>query len=349
MIESIAIRNFQIHRKTVLEFDPALTVITGTSDNGKSSIIRAFRWVFQNRPTGFSFKRWGTPEKALTSVDVVIDGETVSRKRGKVRNEYVFDETTFKALRSDVPGPIQEHLKILPFNIQLQSGKAFFFEDSDSEVAKQINEVSGISIIDDILKESNRRLRELNSEEKLLNGIILDKKAQANSLRIFVALNKRVRAANVLHKEAEEKETLLSDVEETIEQYIDLLQKRKKLPNQQKLLKKIAALESQANRIERNKSTVADLEEFIETLESSEVIDPVEIKKLVRSVIKLEKQAMSLEEKHSLLFDLEECVESFDSLASERRAGKRELKALLERYDKTKEECGVCPLCEKEW
>jgi exonuclease SbcC len=213
MIESIAIRNFQIHKKTEVEFDPGITIISGTSDNGKSSIIRAFRWVFQNRPQGYSFRRWNTPDKAITAVDVSVDGEVISRKRGKVRNEYVFQDTTYKALRSDVPDIIKEHVEMLPFNIQPQSGKVFLFEDSDSEVAKLINDVSGISVIDDILKESNRRLRELNSEEKILNDMIKNKKAQASSLKVFVGLNKRVRAINESYSEVEEKESLLSGIE----------------------------------------------------------------------------------------------------------------------------------------
>jgi exonuclease SbcC len=349
MINSIAIRNFQIHKKTEVEFDPGITIISGTSDNGKSSIIRAFRWAFQNRPQGYSFRRWDTPDKAITAVDVSVDGETISRKRGKVRNEYVFQDTTYKALRSDVPDNIKEHIEILPFNIQPQSGKVFLFEDTDSEVAKLINEVSGISVIDDILKESNRRLRELNAEERLLNDMIKDKKSQATTLKVFVGLNKRVRAINESYAEVEDKEILLAGIEEDLEYYDQLAEKRDSLPNIEKTTKKLSSLRNKALSLEEKITMKSELKEFIDFIESNHVIDTEEIETTVKDMQSLEKFLSVLDEKVDAVWNLEQDVESYETLVSYRKKGKFELKQLKEEYESLKKECGVCPLCENEW
>ena len=54
-MDTITIKNFQSHKKTVITLAPTLTAITGKSDHGKSSIIRALRWVYNNKPQGFKF------------------------------------------------------------------------------------------------------------------------------------------------------------------------------------------------------------------------------------------------------------------------------------------------------
>ena len=77
MINSVVVRNFQIHKKTSIEFVSGVNIISGTSDNGKSSLIRAMRWVIENRPQGFYFKRWESPETALTAVSMVVDDKEV--------------------------------------------------------------------------------------------------------------------------------------------------------------------------------------------------------------------------------------------------------------------------------
>lgn len=48
MISKITIRNFQTHKKSELEFTDGVNLIVGSSDNGKSSVIRAFRWLAEN-------------------------------------------------------------------------------------------------------------------------------------------------------------------------------------------------------------------------------------------------------------------------------------------------------------
>jgi exonuclease SbcC len=58
-IKKLSLRNFQSHRETDLEFSPGLNIIVGPSDQGKSAIIRALRWLFYNEPRGTGFIRVG--------------------------------------------------------------------------------------------------------------------------------------------------------------------------------------------------------------------------------------------------------------------------------------------------
>lgn len=54
-IKSIEIENFQSHKYSKLDFSERLNVIVGPSDNGKSAIIRALKWVLFNEPKGTDF------------------------------------------------------------------------------------------------------------------------------------------------------------------------------------------------------------------------------------------------------------------------------------------------------
>lgn len=349
MIESIEVRNFQIHKKTKIDFVPGINIIAGTSDNGKSSIIRAFRWVLENRPQGYAFRRWGTPEKAITAVDIHVDDELISRKRGNIKNEYVYQDTVYKALRSDVPDPIKEHLEVLSFNIQMQSGRTFLFEFSDSEVAKMINDVSGISVIDDILKESNRRLRELNAEEKLLKEMIKDKKVQKSTYKSFVKLKKNSSLLKERIEEVEGKKEELEELEADLAHYRKLKQKKKLLPDVSGMEDVIADLVKKQTAINKKIDILDDLEESVNTLESLDLIPQKDIDSLIKKISNLEKKNAKLEELSESLELLEEDIEQIDTLTSLRKKNKMILKGLNDDLEKTKEECGMCPVCDKPW
>ena len=349
MIDFIEIRNFQIHKRSRIDFDPGITIIAGTSDNGKSSIIRAFRWCFNNRPQGYSFRRWGTPEKSITAVDVSVDGEVISRKRGNVKNEYHFSGDIYKALRADVPEPILDHLKILPFNLQLQNDTIFLFQNSDSEVAKMINDVSGISIIDDILKETNRRLRELNSEEKILTGLIADKKIQMSSYKVFVGLKERVYDLQEKGAIVSEKQEALEDIEESLDRIRTLRAKKKRLPDCENLLERLDRLPELNTKISSSVKFFRELEGFISVVEQTPKISGEEIESLQKRIEALVLQFNRTQKLKETINELEEDLDQLEFLTNTKKDNSRKLKGLEKELEDLKEEAGVCPMCEKEW
>ena len=160
MIRKVAIQNFQIHKQTVLEFKEGMNVIAGSSDNGKSSIIRAIRWVLMNRPTGFAFHTHGAKDD--TAVCLVFgDYECVTRQKGeKNSGGYHHRDKTYAALRTDVPPEIERVLNLSDINIQSQHDPYFLLQDSPGEVAKKLNVVAGLGIIGDTIKKANNVVRD---------------------------------------------------------------------------------------------------------------------------------------------------------------------------------------------
>ncbi len=173
MINEISITNFQSHKDTKLELDKGVNCITGSSNSGKTSVLRALYWLVYNRPGGTPFaSHWILEDEKLKKdifVSITKDNKYMSRLRSKDVNEYYFvpigDETidfkgdTFKALRSEVPEEIKQVLNLSDVNIQKQMDAPFLLSDSAGEVARFLNKIVKLDIIDVMLKsvESKKR------------------------------------------------------------------------------------------------------------------------------------------------------------------------------------------------
>ena len=160
MINQLQIKNLQSHKDTTLDFSPNVNVIMGTSNSGKSAVIRALRWCLLNKPGGFGFRRHNTEGKELTSVKITCNGHTVIRQRNtKTTNEYVIDnDTKLEALRGAVPEEVTTTTNITELNIQSQFDPYFLLADTAGEVARTINSYTGMQIIDAVLKVAQGRL-----------------------------------------------------------------------------------------------------------------------------------------------------------------------------------------------
>ncbi|MBN2570516.1 MAG: AAA family ATPase [Ignavibacteriales bacterium] len=162
MISKLQILNFQSHKDSSLQFDPGVNVIVGSSDSGKTAIIRALRWLIWNRPSGDSFRSsWGGP----TAVTTLLDKETViTRGKTDSSNEYKIDTQTFTAFGNDIPEPIQKAINIDETNLQQQLDAPFLISKSPGEVASYFNRIAHLDQIDVALKTIQGQVRQLSSE-----------------------------------------------------------------------------------------------------------------------------------------------------------------------------------------
>jgi len=182
MIEKITIENFQKHRKSVFEFDPVTTFV-GPSDTGKSAIMRALRWVMLNEPDGDSFVSYGA--KGCT-VRLYVDGHVIVRRRGGSKNEYELDGEVYKAFgRGGVPEQIAEILRVTPINFQSQHDLLYWLQLNGADLAKALNRVVDLEIIDASLVEVNKRLRRSKSELEIRDRDLIEVDQQIDALDWF--------------------------------------------------------------------------------------------------------------------------------------------------------------------
>ena len=172
MIESVLLKNFQRHEKLRVDFDPHLTVLTGPTDAGKSSVLRAVKWVCANRPGGNSFAR--LESGGAVSVRLKVDGATLRRSRDGGRNLYELGGEEYRAFGAGVPEPVAALLNVSELNFQGQHDAAFFFSLPPGEVAKRLNAVVDLELIDVTLANVASEVRRARSAEDLTSSRLED-------------------------------------------------------------------------------------------------------------------------------------------------------------------------------
>jgi len=156
-IENISLRDFRIHKRLDVDLSSPVTTIIGSSYKGKSTIIRALRWVLLNKPPGISMIRWWAKK---ASVRVKVDGHEIKRVRSKTLNLYKLDGCKLSAFGNDVPEPIAKLSNLSPINFQGQHDMPFWFGETAGGVSRQLNAIVDLDVIDRSLSNLAKRLTE---------------------------------------------------------------------------------------------------------------------------------------------------------------------------------------------
>ena len=260
MIERLIISNFQCHDKLDIELDPNITCITGPSDVGKSSIIRALRWGSLNKPGGQSFRKHGISEGKDVQVSVQVDGHTIRRVRGNQQgNLFELDNKSFHAFGQDVPEEIINAVNLSEANFSLQHQPAWWFFLSAGEVSKQLNSIVNLELIDFSLANlaselrkaksfvdvSEERLQSLKKEESNLSWVaradkdlLILEKLEAEKEETF---NKKTRL-EFLQTEVKKIREVQSLADQAVKEGSALVSKIEKLNTQKGKLNKLSGM-----------------------------------------------------------------------------------------------------------
>lgn len=305
MIQQLVIQNFQAHIYTTIDLDKGVNVITGASDAGKSSVLRALLWVIKNRPTGNSIHNW--KDNNWTQVAIVTDKGIVIKDRDKGKTSYSLyknDEDdnpeVFEAFKTDVPSQVQDLLDISDINIQTQHQPYFLLGDSPGEIAKKLNELVGLDIIDSLFKNVNSKITSTK------NSIV---------------------TTTDLIKELTDQLEEFKNVDEVLEK-IELLEERTKKANE--LEKKIVEADKVVYKMKEAQLDIDDSKEWLKVKGKYE--------KIKREIDAFEANSKKFIEVRSLLHDMQGNLSS-RTLLRER------ITALQERRKKMFSEYKVCPTC----
>jgi hypothetical protein len=96
----------------------------------------------------------------------------INREKGKTSYilSYKGQEETYQAIRTDVPSEITEALNLSSYNLQSQHQTYFLLQDTPGEVARTLNELTGLSIIDSAFKKVSAKIRETVSKIESLKS-----------------------------------------------------------------------------------------------------------------------------------------------------------------------------------
>ena len=169
MIDSIRIRNIQSHKDTELNLHPGVNVIIGSSNNGKTAVLRALYWSIYNRPLGIDnlCSHWALDDKGNIKEEMSVEvrkGENVLvRRKTKNVNQYVLNGNELNAIKTDVPPEVKNFYKLNETNIQRQQDAPFLVSSSSSEVARYFNGIARLDVIDSVLSYAEQTKRKERS------------------------------------------------------------------------------------------------------------------------------------------------------------------------------------------
>ncbi len=174
-------------------------MIVGASDEGKSSILRALKWLCLNQPRGDSFIRHGSDFCKVTSR---VDGESLAKERGEV-TRYVLNGGFYDAVGTSIPQAIQDLLQVGEINFQNQLDAPFWFSLTPGEVAKELNGVVNLAEIDRVFENINSLLRRLKSEESVIQDRLTNSEQEALKLAWVEDADRDWKAIEALEEDVE--------------------------------------------------------------------------------------------------------------------------------------------------
>jgi DNA repair exonuclease SbcCD ATPase subunit len=175
-ITKLLIENFQDHKRAEISLESGINVIVGSSDVGKSAILRAINWVFHNLPKGDSYINKKADEARVTIW--FSDGTVVSRVKGSKRNAvYVHKadgtELEFEKIGHDLPSEALEALGNPPMDSEHgpisyadQMGKLFLVDLSPTDLPRTISELTGIDDFEKAAQLLGKRSRQAERQAK---------------------------------------------------------------------------------------------------------------------------------------------------------------------------------------
>jgi DNA repair exonuclease SbcCD ATPase subunit len=360
MLKRISLRNFQKHSSIDLNLDEGINVIVGSTDTGKSSIFRGIGWPIRNRPTGFFFRhdpriaktgKKPLSDSAITSVSLLTsEGIEVIRERDKKDlNQYRISslKDPLKALRSDVPEEISEILRIPRCAIQSQHDAYFLLNDSAGEVARQINELIGLEIIDYSLKKVNAIIDDAkNKRDEVAKDIDLITD-ELNSLKFLPFAEKLAENISISLEIIDELTDSINDLNEMLISIQEYEEKIGNLPDYSIIEKRISSLEQQIiifQQLEKDIDLIAEYIEDIEEIDAQLISIGFKMQWLdsIDNLLDLINTHDNLIEPINELYNLIDDLEHYDDSIMEL---KQRIEQKTQKYIDALKTAGKCPVC----
>jgi len=166
MIKKLRLKFFQSWKDVELIFKEGLNIIIGSSNSGKSALLRAIYWVIENRPSGNSFVNHSQLKNGNIEGEVFVEIETekgvVKRSKNKNFNGYFINDKKLEAIGLSVPEEVERFFNFSEVNIQKQLDSPFLLSQSGGEIARFFNKVLKLDVIDEALKRIEEQRRENN-------------------------------------------------------------------------------------------------------------------------------------------------------------------------------------------
>lgn len=212
MLESITITNFQGLKKLFFNFDERVTSLTGKSDQGKSSAIRALRWVCLNEAPKNLIRNGAE----FVRVKLCIDGHSIVRKKSKNANCYILDGKKLKAIGTDVPEEIRNIINVSDVNFQSQLDPHFWFSKTSGQVSKELNQIVNLGVIDQSLFNVASKRRKTKAKEEVIQDRLKTAKSKVKELDWVDIADQQLREIESVQSAIADKQKMRDGIQSSI-------------------------------------------------------------------------------------------------------------------------------------
>jgi len=291
-ITDIEIKNIRSYKYLKTSVSPYLTVLRGRSDCGKSAFIKALMFAIKNHSTKNTITK-GAKDDSFISIS---DGsKKITRLRDGKTNGYNFtvnDKTKhFEALGKQIPIEIQQVLNLSEANIQEQRDTYFLIDESEGQISKALNKVSGLSEIDRVLKLITTEINTINSDIRGINSKISEDKEKIENTKWSLKAKIELESLELLEEEITNLEKKISNLEPLLNNY-QLINTKISNMIPTSIIDDFEYIEDLEEDIIKLSDTYTNVNSFInayiktkDQIESIEVIDLSELFEIVQSEI----------------------------------------------------------------
>lgn len=192
-----------------LTLNENFNVITGSTGQGKSGILRAINWVLLNKPAGSAMVTKGKKE---TSVALVFDNNgkeiTVKKTRKSNKTHYEIDDRKIEAVGQAVPQDIVDLIPIREYNLQGTMGQfesPYLVGDTPGVIAQKISESVDLGVVRDSISYVQEKKKKNASEIKQTEEKIKNIESDLESFPQLEKIEKTIERADANQQEVEKK------------------------------------------------------------------------------------------------------------------------------------------------
>lgn len=254
MITSLKLENFQSHKETELHFHPGVNVIVGSTDSGKTAIIRALKEIIWNRPGGTEcISHWAK----VMSVQITVETVTIRKEKSSSRNAYIVNGREYVAFGRDVPDDVKKILGMDEINMQMQMDSPFLLSQSSGEIALHFNRIAKIDNIHNTISNIKQKSKKLEQSQQFKLQEIGNLNEKINKLSFLEKMEVEVEVLEQMEDRKTGLESGVKKLRELVKTYIkteDELKKLAPILDVEKRVNSLLSIMSEKGELENRKS-----------------------------------------------------------------------------------------------
>jgi len=320
----------------------------GSSDSGKTAILRALDWLFRNRPLGEVIRSWHTGIDDLLYVGLrTFDEYSVWHKRAAGKSTYELNGEELKAHGHNPPDFVTQALNIGQYNYQSQFDRHFLLSMTPAEVAKEFNKIVNLDEIDDAIVEINRLAYATSSELKYRKEALQELEEQRELYGYVPDLELAVGKAEQLHNAVQQKSALSVSLTRTIVRLGQIDEELAEVGELLQLDESVALLEKGAKELKALYLDRDDLDAFLDELD--ERLEQIEDLGLIvdkeQDFLQVAGMAAEVAVVVHRRDKLKSLLVSLGVVKVHKYEAKKSLEKEIGEFGKVIKKLGICPLC----